>query len=191
MIAYLNGHAIKKLDHHVVVGVQGVGYLVRVGNDLLSTIHINEDLSLFIHTQVKEDDISLYGFRKENELKFFKQLITVSGIGAKTAMTILDMPLELTQRAILEEDLAYLSSIPGLGKKTASRLVLELKGKLEMSLEAIVAAKAGSPLSLQEEALEALVGLGYDKPSIVRFINSSSESFESSEELVRAFLQNA
>src|SRR5690606_35227604 len=116
------------------------------------------DLSLFIHTQVRQDDLSLFGFREASELQFFRQLMSVSGIGAKTAMTILDMPMGLTQKAIAEEDVSYLSKIPGLGKKTAARLSLELKGKVDANQWTSVDMNS-IPRSLQEEALEALVAL--------------------------------
>lgn len=189
MIAYLQGNVIKKLEKQIVIMTQGVGYLVQVGNDVLSSVQDNDEVSLFIHTKVKEDDLSLFGFVEEPQWKFFQQLIAVSGIGAKTAMVILDMPVDSTKRAINDEDITYLSTIPGLGKKTAARLSLELKGKVE-SGEALTQVSAVAQ-SLQEEALEALVGLGYDKPSVIRFLNESPESFETAEELVKSFLQKA
>lgn len=190
MIAYLKGPVVKKLDKQIIVSIQGLGYLVNVGNDCLSKAKDGQEVELFIHTRVKEDDISLFGFFEESKLKFFKLLIGVSGIGVKTAMVILDMPIDLTRRALVEEDIAFLTKVPGLGKKTASRLVLELKSKVELDIQ-ISASPDNIPRSLQEEAMAALESLGYDKPSIIRFLNSSSETFESSEELVRSFLQNA
>jgi len=189
MIAYLEGTVGKKWNRQIILMTQGVGYLLTIGNDLLSEIQDQQELALFVYTQVKQDDICLYGFREENELSFFKQLLTVSGIGAKTAMTVLDMPIGLTQRAIIENDVDYLSTIPGLGKKTAARLSLEMKGKVEMLPDALTEQKV--PHSLQEEALAALVSLGYDKPTIIRFLNTSDQSYESAEELVRSFLQKA
>lgn len=189
MIAYLQGTVLRKLDKQIVVSTQGVGYLVHVGQDILSTTQESEEVALFIHTRVKEDDLSLYGFRESHELTFFQQLIGVSGIGTKTAMGLLDMPLQLTQQAIQSEDLAYLSKAPGLGKKTAQRLVLELKGKITVDLGETPT--NALPKSLQEEAMEALESLGYDKPSIIRFMNTTDKSFETAEEMVRSFLQNA
>lgn len=189
MIAYLQGTVLRKLEKQIVVSTQGVGYLVHVGQDVLSVTEEAAEISLFIHTRVKEDDLSLYGFRESAELTFFQQLIGVSGIGTKTAMGLLDMPISLTQRAIQEEDTAYLSKAPGLGKKTAQRLVLELKGKITVDIADDV--ESSIPKSLQEEAMEALESLGYDKPSIVRFMNTTDKSFETAEEMVRSFLQNA
>jgi Holliday junction DNA helicase RuvA len=190
MIAFLQGTILKKMDRHVILITQGVGYLVCVGNDVLSEVQEQDDLSFFIYTQVKQDDICLYGFKEASELQFFKQLISVSGIGAKTAMTILDMPLSLTQKAIADEDVSYLSKIPGLGKKTAARLSLELKGKVDANQWASVD-NGTTPRSLQEEALEALVTLGYEKHRVIRFLNETQASYESAEDLVKGFLQQA
>jgi|CXWL01.1.fsa_nt_gi Holliday junction DNA helicase RuvA len=189
MIAYLEGVVSKSWGRQIILMTQGVGYLITIGNELLSAVRSQQPLELFIYTQVKEDDICLYGFREETELKFFKQLLTISGIGAKTAMTILDMPVTLTQKAILSDDVDYLSTIPGLGKKTAARLCLEMKEKVEMLPEALL--EQNVPRSLQDEALEALIGLGYDKPTVVRFLNSTDESFNTAEDVVRSFLQKA
>lgn len=190
MIAYLQGTVLIKNERHIVLSTQGVGYLVSVGNDLLSSVQEQEELSLFIYTQVKQDDICLFGFKEAGELQFFKQLISVSGIGAKTAMTILDMPISLTQKAIAAEDVSYLSKIPGLGKKTAARLSLELKGKIDASQWGQMD-ESSVPRSLQEEALEALVSLGYDKHRIIRFLNETQVSFETAEDVVKVFLQQA
>jgi Holliday junction DNA helicase RuvA len=190
MIAHLKGTVIHRLEKEIIVSTGGVGYLVNAGNDLLSSVTQGKEVELFIYTQVKEDALTLYGFVEMSQMQFFKQLISVSGIGAKTAMGILDMPVSLTQRAIHEEDISYLSQAPGLGKKTAARLVLELKGKIEISMD-VAEESSAIPRSLQEEALQALESLGYDKPSIIRFMNKTDESYDSAEELVRGFLQHA
>ncbi len=190
MIAHLKGTVLHRLEKEIIVSTSGVGYLVNAGNDLLASVSKGQEISLFIYTQVKEDLIALYGFTDIDQMNFFKQLISVSGIGAKTAMAILDMPISLTQRAIHEEDTTYLSQAPGLGKKTAARLVLELKGKVEISIDSSEQ-NSSVPRSLQEEALQALETLGYDKPSIIRFMNSTDASYDSAEDLVRGFLQNA
>ncbi|MDF2378968.1 MAG: Holliday junction branch migration protein RuvA [Candidatus Gracilibacteria bacterium] len=189
MIGYLHGTVIQQLDQALLLLVNGVGYKVRVTTDLYSKLINNEEMSLFIHTQVKEDDISLYGFLTIEEMSFFQQLISVSGIGPKTGLGILDMPLGLVQQAIENEDLTYLAQAPGLGKKTAARLALELKGKLKVEI-------AQSPQqslnkTVQEEAMEALLNLGYEKGTVIRFLNAVDESFESAEQAVMSFLQNA
>lgn len=189
MIGYLHGTVLQQLDQSILLLVNGVGYQVKVTKDMISKIEAEQELSLFIHTQVKEDDISLYGFEAVNELGFFKQLISVSGIGPKTALGILDMPMRMVQEAIENQDLAYLSQAPGLGKKTAARLSLELKGKLDFTLPQ--SPQQSLNKTVQEEAMEALLNLGYDKGTVIRFLNTSEESFASAEDAVMNFLQNA
>ncbi len=192
MIAYLHGTVHEVWDQQVILLSQGVGYLVTVTNSTLSSLQAEQELSLYIYTKVKEDDLSLFGFADRTERNFFVQLLSVSGIGTKTAIGIMDMPLELVVRALNEEDISYLSQAPGLGKKTASRLVLELKGKVDLDIQMDAAAAVSNvPRSLQEDALEALESLGYDKPTIIRFLNTTEDSYESAEELVRGFLQHA
>lgn len=188
MIAHLEGVVFRLLDRQIILQCNGVGYLVTVGSDLISSVKEGEQLALCIHTQVKEDDLSLFGFLEMNQWRFFQQLISVSGIGAKTAMAILDMPVHMVGNAIQSEDLAVLTQVPGLGKKTAARLVLELKGKVDFELEHVESVSAPVK-ALQEEALEALLSLGYDKPTIIRFLNSNDGSYDSAEALVTAFLQ--
>ncbi|MDP3976383.1 MAG: Holliday junction branch migration protein RuvA [bacterium] len=190
MIAYLSGTVHQKLEQRIILLNSGVGYLVGVTAELFSQLQQGADCCLFIHTQVKEDDICLYGFLSLEELKFFQLLIGVSGIGCKTALGILNMPLDLAQSAIQNEDLAYLCRVPGLGKKTAARLSLELKGKLEVRFPP-GSRSASAPHSLQEEAMAALLSLGYDKPTIIRFLNETGTEAETAEDLVREFLQSA
>ena len=192
MIAYLHGTVHEVWDQQVILLSQGVGYLVTVSNSTLSTLEKGQELSLSIYTKVKEDDLALFGFANRSERQFFAQLLSVSGIGTKTAMGIMDMPLEMVARALHEEDVSYLSQAPGLGKKTASRLILELKGKVDIHLQMDASAAVSNvPRSLQEDALQALESLGYDKPTITRFLNTTENSYESAEELVRGFLQHA
>ncbi len=190
MIAHLSGNLLRKTVHQGVLDVQGVGYLVSMRTELLEKKVEGEPLSLFIHTQVKDDDIALFGFEAESELSFFKLLLTVSGIGPKTAMGILKMPADLVKQAIAEGDEGTLQSIPGLGKKTAARMILELKSKID---DLPLPRREGSPriASLEEEALEALLHLGYDKGKILRFFHKEQKSFARAEDLVTSFLQSA
>lgn len=182
MIAFLQGILTQKLDGQIILVNHGIGYAIRVSNSMLSAAPEGTSMEIFIATRITDETMVLYGFTTLEEMNFFHQLIKISGIGPKTAMSILDTPLPLLQKAILEEDVEFLSTIPGIGKKTAARLILELKGKaLPSGIKAIN--------SVQEEALQALVGLGYEKPVILRFLNGAS--FSSAEEIVKNFLQQA
>lgn len=188
MIAYLTGTAQNISQRKCILMTEsGVGYLVFCKNSSLNSFQIGKKLSLYIHTQVKQDEIALFGFAQEAELRFFETLIQISGIGAKTALNILEHPLPLLQKAIATENVSLLSSIPGIGTKTASRILLELQGKILPSAEQ----QPESLKAVEEEALDALFQLGYDKARVIRFINECQQSFESAEELVRTFLQKA
>lgn len=171
MIALLTGRIAHKSPDHIILDVNGVGYRVLIPFSTYYELPEDGTVSLHIHTSVREDAIQLYGFRTRLEKSFFQLLITVSGVGPKLARDILSniqpAPLAL---ALGQGDLHKLSAIPGIGKKTAERLVLELKdkiGKLDMS--AVPAAEqrelpAGDVL---DDVASALLNLGY-KEQLVR-----------------------
>ena len=187
MIGYLNGFILEKNTKYILLLVQGIGYKVFINTELIANKKINEKIELYIYTSVKEDDISLYGFQKKEEQVFFEQLISVSGIGAKMAMEIISTPLNITKQAILTEDTALLTKIKGLGKKTAERMILELKNKIDIinsdSKEEITA--------YNTEAVEALISLGYEKFQIIKTISNAPKTLKSTEDLIKYFLKQA
>ena len=169
MIAHLRGRISEKHPNRVIVDVNGVGYDVFVP---LSTFYgmgeAGTDIALRIHTHVREDALLLYGFATSLEQELFERLIGVSGIGPKVALAVLSgiEPKELI-RAIERGDLARLTAIPGVGKKTSERIVLELKDRLpRVSADAMVAAgdTDASPIPMQDDVVSALVNLGYHRP---------------------------
>jgi holliday junction DNA helicase RuvA len=188
MISYLSGRVMQKCNKALTLLVGGVGYSVKTGNGLLSEVGMDQEIGLHIHTHVREDDLSLFGFLSVEDLRFFLQLTSVSGIGPKVAMTILDTPVDQVKISIVSEDVGYLSKIPGLGKKTAERLILELKNKVEM---VDVNVDHRSSRSINADAVDALCGLGYDRNMVVRFLSEVPEEIKETEEMVRYFLQNA
>ncbi|MBI4442176.1 MAG: Holliday junction branch migration protein RuvA [Acidobacteria bacterium] len=166
MIAHLRGKLLSKKPNRVIVETGGVGYEVSIP---VSTFYeLGEEgteVSLRVFTHVREDALSLYGFRTDQEKRLFERLIAVAGVGPKLAITILSgLEMDELVPAIRESDVARLLRIPGVGKKTAERLVLELRDKL-MDLE--IAAEKPEPASAtelgraEEDALSALVNLGY------------------------------
>jgi Holliday junction DNA helicase RuvA len=167
VIAHLRGRLFEKSPNRVVVDVNGVGYDVAVP---LSTFYglgdVGAEVALRIHTHVREDALALYGFATHLEQDLFERLIGISGIGPKLALAVLSgiEPMEL-MRAIERGDVARLTGIPGVGKKTSERIVLEMKDRLPRVQPATVAAGAvEEPSAVRDDVLSALVNLGYHRP---------------------------
>ncbi|HEX7085331.1 MAG TPA: Holliday junction branch migration protein RuvA [Vicinamibacterales bacterium] len=175
MIARLRGTVLEKAPTRVVLDVGGVGYEVHV--PLSSFGGVGEPgtvLTLHVHTHVRDDAILLFGFSTALELSLFERLITVSGIGPRVALAVLSglPPSELVE-AIASADLARLTAIPGVGKKTAERIVLELKDRIAAFSAAAPAADAGGP---REDLVSALVNLGYHRAAAEKAVNQALAS---------------
>ena len=184
MIAHLRGTLLNKHPNQVVVETAGVGYEVNISVPTFSELPANgSEVALHIHTHVREDVIALYGFLRPAEKVLFEKLMTVSGIGAKLAITILSgMAADEMAAAIRSNDLARLTKIPGIGKKTAERMVLELRDKLPQATGTSTPA-VPTMSAMEEDVLSALVNLGYQRAvaekalaSIVK--NGKSRSFD-------------
>ena len=168
MIAVLRGSIAEKTPSRVIVDVAGVGYDVLVP---LSTFYVLGEpgaaVTLRIHTHVREDIIALYGFMTRLEQDLFERLISINGVGPKLALAVLSgiEPAELI-RAIRTQDVARLTRIPGIGKKTAERIGLELKDRLPAEMQIAEPAPAASTAGdqLRDDLLSALVNLGYQRP---------------------------
>ncbi|HEY7351267.1 MAG TPA: Holliday junction branch migration protein RuvA [Terriglobales bacterium] len=165
MIAHLRGKLIIRRPNQAIVETGGVGYDVTISVPTFSELpSLGSEVALHIHTHVREDQIALYGFLRPEEKQLFEKLITVSGIGPKLAITILSgMPAEDMTGAIRGNDVARLTKIPGIGKKTAERMVLELRDKLP-PVGADQVQVVPSLSAVQEDVLSALVNLGYQRP---------------------------
>ena len=180
MIAHLRGRIFTKHPNRVVVDVNGVGYDVFVP---LSTYYglgdAGAEVSLKIHTHVREDALTLYGFATGLEQELFERLISVSGIGPKVALSVLSgiEPNELI-RAVELKDVTRLTSIPGVGKKTAERIVLELTGRLPLSRAGAAAAEEmpSGPAGVRDDVLSALVNLGYHRPLAEKAVAAAVKS---------------
>jgi holliday junction DNA helicase RuvA len=182
MIAHLRGKLIAKHPNQAVVEAGGVGYDVTISVPTFSELpQLNSEVSFFIHTHVREDALALFGFLRAQEKQLFEKLLSVSGIGPKLAITILSgMPADAMVAAIKGNNVAALTRIPGIGKKTAERMVLELRDKLEAFGTAAEAAPAISPV--EEDVISALVNLGYQRGiaerALARLGNVTGESFD-------------
>jgi Holliday junction DNA helicase RuvA len=174
MIASLQGQLIRKSPVSIVINVQGVGYLVYVS---LPTYYglpgLGSNVSIRIYTIVREDDIRLFGFSSEREQLVFEKLISISKVGPKLAISILSgMSVEDFLRAISNKDIAKLNGIPGVGSKTAERLALELQDKLkDITLEPNMETLSREDSTL-DDALSALLNLGYKKPQAEKALKS-------------------
>ncbi len=158
MIAFLEGKIEIARSGWVVLNVGGVGYRVSVGPELLSKLHEGAQVRLYTYAQYREDSASLYGFETTNELDFFELLISVSGIGPKAAMGILSAAsVEKVRASIVKQDPSLLSSVSGIGKKTAEKVVIELKNKVGSTASIFDSATSEKV----EDVYEALLGLGF------------------------------
>jgi len=165
MIARLRGDLIYKALDHVVLDAAGVGYRLFIPLSTFYALPDSGEVSLHVHTHVKEDALQLYGFLELDEKLMFSLLIGVSGVGPKLAVNILsNIPARDLQQALASGDAKRLSAVPGIGKKTAERLILELKDKVDAvsSDDATQTSAAGNAKNLpHDDALSALVNLGY------------------------------
>lgn len=191
MIAHLRGKLLSKQPQQVILDVGGVGYEVIISIPTFSALpREGTEVSLHIHTHVREDTLALYGFSEKEEKRIFERLITVGGVGPRLAITILSgLNAERLVTAIRAQDHATLTRIPGVGKKLSERLVVELKDKLEDLASAPVAADAGP---LAGDVLSALVNLGYQRPAaqkaVADAIAKDSQNNNSFDALFRASL---
>jgi Holliday junction DNA helicase RuvA len=188
VIGYLKGKIISAKPTQIILDVNNVGYLIHISISTFEKISDQNEVSLYIHTYVREDAINLYGFYTEAEKEMFELLISISGIGPKVALSILSgISVEELQSAIQSENVSRLVSVPGVGRKTAERVVLELKSKVGF-IE--TTASKGIDFTIKQEAVLALTTLGYNQKvadKIVRDLLSSNPSL-TLEELIKKSL---
>ncbi len=178
MIGYLKGKIISSKPTQIVLDVNGVGYKVGISINTFEKIVNKTEVSLFVHTHVKEDSISLYGFFTEPEKEMFELLISISGIGPKIALGLLSgISVDSLKEAIEEGNVTRITAVPGIGRKTAERLVLELRSKVEgISAEQFTTLQP----STKSEAISALSTLGYNvkiAEKVIREILSENIDF--------------
>lgn len=172
MIAHLRGRLLSKTPQSVVVEAAGVGYEVAISIPTFTALpKEGDEVSLLIHTHVREDILALFGFMAPAEKRLFEKLLGISGIGPKLAITVLSgLPPERLVAAIHGQDHASLTRIPGVGKKTAERIVMELKDKLQELAPATI---AGVSTPVSEDVLSALVNLGYPRAAAQKSVEGA------------------
>jgi len=187
MIGSLHGKLQARTDDTILLNVGGVGFRVRVSANTAAGLGaVGSDVQLFTHLRVREDELSLYGFATEDELRLFETLMTVSGVGPKVALNVLSSaPAETVRMAIAQGNVDVLTAVPGIGKKTAQRIVLELKGKIDLS----GLGEVGELSPLDEDVMNALINLGYSAAEATRAARSVPSSAKTVEERVRIALQ--
>ncbi len=193
MIHYLKGAVTMSFDGGIVVETGGVGYKVFVPDN--SPLYLNkgkEPITVFTVMIVREDDMSLYGFHDNDSLFLFQQLRTVNGVGAKAALSILSaIPVDQVKKAIVFEDAAALTKANGIGKKTAQRIVLELKDKVGELTQLSEIAEQTAAESGRTEAVNALIGLGYSRSEAVSAVGAVEGEELTTEEYIRLALRRA
>lgn len=198
MLAYIKGTLEMKMTGYIVIDIGGLGYKVFMSDSGIEKLgNIGESVKVHTYYKVREDDISIFGFNSLEELKMFELLISVSGVGAKTALTMLAVcePTDFAL-AIISEDIKALTQIPGIGAKSAQRIILELKDKIkkEQQIQELTAATKGTKTKVEvamensqkiDEAIAALQVLGYNKKEVEKAFEKLDKEGLSTEELIR------
>lgn len=193
MIAFLKGNIEIKSNNYIVIDVNGVGYKVFMTDSTLQKIDTNEEIKVYTYMRVIEDDVSLYGFMNSEELAMFELLISVGGIGAKSAIAILsNIEPSKFALAVITDDVATLKKLPGIGAKTAQRIILELKDKIKANEELENKNATEEKIKLNEkaqDAIDALQVLGYNIKAIEKVLeNIDTENLEV-EEIIKQGLK--
>lgn len=196
MYAYIKGTLEEKAKDSIVIETAGIGYKIYISEKTMMTLgELGEKIKIYTHYHVREDNISLYGFTSNEELKMFELLLQVSGIGAKTAITMLSniTPSQFAL-AVISNDIKELVKIPGIGTKSAQRMILELKDKLkvENAIEEKSETKTEEISNVEaiNEATQALQILGYNKAEIKRVFEKIQLKNVSTEEIIKSALKN-
>lgn len=187
MIASITGTILEREENAVIVDVHGIGYRVFVGEALASRAKVDENISLHIHHYIVDSNQSLYGFSDKRELEFFELLLTVPHVGASTARRVLNIAApDVLEQAVLEEDMALLTKVSGVGKRMAERIIVELKEKIHTPKR-----KRSAPSGdVQHEALEALMSIGFTQAQARKAVSTLPKSIKTVEEAVKTVLQN-
>lgn len=187
MIALLRGTILHKYQDYIIIDVSGIGYRVFMAGSSLNTITTGENQEIFTHLHIREDAMLLYGFLSETEKGIFTKLLAISGLGPKTALAVTSyLPPDAFIKAVQQGDTDTFAKVPGIGKKTAQRIILELKGKIDFDETEI-------PLNAKDDTFllvsEALAGLGYSRSDIRNVLMRVDLKAASPEEIIRQALR--
>lgn len=195
MISYIKGLLEIKAKEYVVVDVGGIGYKIFMSNTSINELEKGKEVKIFTYMKVREDDISLYGFLNNEELVTFELLISVGGVGAKSAITILsNITPSKFALAVISNDVGTLKKLPGIGAKTAGRIILELKDKMktEEAIEDSNDKELKEAITLDnkaEDALEALCVLGYARKDVEKALSNIDTNKLTVEDIIKQGLK--
>jgi Holliday junction DNA helicase RuvA len=186
MIGTIKGKPTIITEKYIIIEVNNIGYKIYVNQDILSKISDKNEIMLFTYLVVKEDALDLYGFRNLEEKEMFELLISVSGVGPKGALGILGVaPLEILKRAIVTKDISYMTQVSGIGKKTAEKIIIELRDKLKDSN----ITDYGFVLNKDSDVIEALKSLGYSQNEAREMIKNIPEEIEDINQRIKEALK--
>ncbi|MFA5000105.1 MAG: Holliday junction branch migration protein RuvA [Patescibacteria group bacterium] len=188
MISFLRGQIIHKTNNYFILEASNIGYQVFAGENFLADLKLGATLEVFTHHRVREEASDLYGFKTAADLELFELLLTVSGVGPKSALGVLAIAsADDVKETIIRGDAALLTKVSGIGKKTAERLVLELKNKIIRTGAA--GAVLNSAVTLGSDEIDALIALGYSLADAREALNAIGPEIEDSGERVKAALK--
>ncbi len=192
MISYIKGIIEEVEEDKVIIDNNGIGYGIFMPQSSLELIGPGEELKIYTYLNVKEDAMQLYGFLSKEELNLFKKLIGVSGVGPKGGLSIITAcPGDSLQTAIISGDAKAISKAQGIGAKTAQRIIIELKDKID--LEEVIFTNSGEAVAdtgVKSDAIEALIALGYSRTSAFNAVNKVDKITDDVEELLKLALKN-
>lgn len=186
MIAALTGTVFRKNGNPIIIMAAGVGYALWVPPRLMAQLISNGHHTFFVHTHVRQDTFELYGFSREDELSLFELLLTVPGIGPKTALLVVDRGVEAVTKAVLESDVDFFTTIPRLGKKNAQKIIIELKSKLGSIRELDL---SGAETSETKELIDALTSMGFTRAEAISVIKKLAPEDKTLEQKIRKALR--
>ncbi|MBI3576741.1 Holliday junction branch migration protein RuvA [Candidatus Gottesmanbacteria bacterium] len=186
MIGALRGEIFSSLGNQLILMVHDVGYRISVPQKLVSTSNKGGNLTLFIHTHVRDDALDLYGFITQEELALFELLLTVSGIGPRTALAIIDRGVAAIRAAVASADVTFFTTVPRVGTKNAQKIIIELKNKLGSVTELDLAAGATGDT---KDVLEALTNMGFGRSEVLEVIKRLDPALLSVEDKIRQALK--
>lgn len=186
MIGALSGTVFSSVTNPLIIMVGGVGYRVFVPEKLIATTPVGRNLTIFTHTHVRDDAFDLYGFLSHEELVLFELLLTVSGIGPRTALSIIDRGVTAIQNAVASADVTFFTTIPRLGTKNAQKIIIELKNKLGSVIELDL---TGGATGDTKDILDALTGMGFGRTEVLDAMKRLDPNLTSVEDKIRQALK--